>query len=208
MQQAHQLIALIQSKGAYASEVTIETGAGVHLEVRRGRLVETHEVNNQNASVRVWMPERGMVEAQADSVDALSVEVDDLIARAAVAPVDPFAAPTHRLPTRHRELGIYDQRWEKLDAHSKIEIIIEGERAARRSNRKFVTGPFSYTDNLTERCFINSFGSEASEKLTVYHIRGVLFYGDELRVESSVSSRSFASVASIPIGAILVQCVL
>lgn len=205
MHQAQQLIALIQRKGAYASEVTMEIGAGVRLEVRRGRIIEMTEVEKSDASVRVWMPKRGVVEAQAKSVDALCEKVDDLIARASDAPVDAFATPTHKLPTRHRELGIFDQRWDRLDGRSKVDIIMEAESVARRSNRKFVTGPFTYRDNLVTRCFVNSFGEAASEKSTAYAVHGVLFVEDSLRVEASMNSRSFATVASLPIGAIVAK---
>lgn len=192
-------------RGARAAEVLFEAEEGFHATVRRGKVEDSGPHRSEILTVRVW-GEAGR-EGAATGPAAMSDHLVGVALKEAEA-ADPAAdaGPIGRLPLHTRGLGIDDRRYQGIEDQDRLDVALDDERAARGADRRVQTGPFTYRDGRSLRALMNTEGVVHQELGTRFTLTGELSYGgSDIELEGEFTSRAFAGVCSLPLGATLAR---
>lgn len=192
------LIKLARDEGALHVEVLREAVVG-HRVVRSagsGRS-DASTFGHDQTTIRVWV-EGGRVGSLAGPTSSASDLVGQALASTFESPEDPFAGPVGRLDTPSTALSIRDRRHDRIDAEAREEVVAD-VRQQLRADRRFTGGPVLYEDVLRHRQLVSSKGLRFDEEDTTFHLETSIT-GKGLELHQHTTSRSFASVASLPLG--------
>jgi predicted Zn-dependent protease len=138
--------------------------------------------------------------ARGASKDALKL-VKKALALAKTAPSDAASGPVGHYKESLGGLGTRDRRYSQLERSDRLDVLLAAERGARTKDRRVTTTPFEYEDSERSREYVNSRGVALSAQSTYFRAAGGLRVSSlGLDLSSEVTSRSFASIASIPFG--------
>jgi len=202
LQRLMQLVESAQNHGAKATEIYVDETSGLDAEVSRGRVVR-EEVEGSRMLVRVFLDGGRQGEAEGDPARA-AVHIEQALRQADAATGDPLSGPVGRLPMITRGLGIDDRRYPSLTLSDRVDVIASAERGARAADRSVQTRGFRYADRRTRRVFVSSSDVVAEEWSTDFHAEGVVAVAD-VTIAEQIDSRSFASISSLPFGAVLAR---
>jgi len=136
-----------------------------------------------------------------------AAHIEKALRTADAATGDPLLGPVGRLPMVTRGLGIDDRRYPSLSVADRVDVIVSAERGARGVDRNVQTRGFRYSDRRIRRMFVSSSDVVAEEWSTDFHAEGKVTVAD-VTINEKIASRSFASISSLPFGAVLAKRVL
>jgi PmbA protein len=201
------IFALARARGARVSEVLLAERTGHVAEAHRGRLLRSEPISSKSCVVRCW-DERGAEGEASGPWEEASLVVDRAWAACAQARPGESEAPPDPSRVRLLKLGIDDRRFGALTVGDREEVLMEAEKAARNSDRRFRTEVFRYADERVRRTFASSRGGAVEEWSTSFALSGAVGWSAEpesLPVREVLSGRTFSSVAAIPMGAMLLE---
>jgi PmbA protein len=202
LQRLMQLVESAQNHGAKATEIYVDEYTGLHAEVSRGRVVK-QEDEGTRILIRVFLDGGRQGEVEGDPGSAVALIEQALRAAEAASP-DPIGGPVGRLPMVTRGLGIDDRRYPALTVADRVDVIASAERGARGVDRSVQTRGFRYSDRRIRRVFVSNSDVVAEEWSTDFHAAGVVTVG-AVTIKEQIESRSFASISSLPFGAVLAK---
>lgn len=194
-----------RDQGARATELFLEEVSGLEAEVVRGR-PQKRVIGWRRLRVRAWLDGR-FADAEGSPEEGPAL-LERALTAAAAGQEDPLTTPPGRLPMVSRGLGIDDRRFPTLSEGDRLDVIVAAERGARGADRRVQTRDFRYHDRRTRRAYIGSSDTIVEERSTTYHAEGrvdVDANGSSLSIGDFVSGRSFASISSLPFGAVLAR---
>ncbi len=195
--------------GAKGAEVLVTTMEGIILEVQRRKIVRNDATHSDQVVVRCWDERGGEGVAKATSPSEGLVE--EALAKAVRATGDMAAGPVGRLSAPIGGLGIDDRRHSLLTLNDRSDVILSAEKGARSADRRVRTDGFRYGDRRVHRQFVNSRGLSFQDWSTFYEAQGTVLITDDfgdIALTDELSSRAFASIASMPFGSSLVERLL
>jgi predicted Zn-dependent protease len=200
-----QLLESATEAGASGAEVLYESNAGLAVTVQRGDVVKREPLRSEIVTLRVWGD--GGQQASATGPLAMSSQLLQLaLKETATLPPSPGEGPVGRLPTHTRGLGIDDRRYRQVTDDDRVDVALDDERAARSADRLVQTGPFVYRDSRTLRAVLNTREILHQEVGTRFMLKGCVSYGGgALELEGEFTSRAFAGISSLPLGARLTR---
>ncbi len=155
------------------------------------------------AEIRVYSSEGQVGKASGSAGSTASIEklIGKAIESARTASGNPFAGPAAAYKQTDVGLGLLDRRMPQIDDEAREAIVTE--------NVDVVAGlpgleaeNFRYTEVISSRTFCSSVGILKEEVGSLFRLEGRVRTADgEHSLAESVESRSFADVASIPLGA-------
>lgn len=195
-------IKLARDEGALHAELLRETVRGhrVGRAAGSGRS-EAETFGSDQVTVRVWVQGGRVGQLTGPAGDTAEL-VGQALASTFESAEDPFAGPVGRMDASESSLSIRDRRYDRLDADAREEVVAD-VRHQLRGERRFAAGPVLYEDRLRRRQLVNSRGLRFDEEDTVFHLETSIS-GRGLELRQHTTSRSFASVASLPLGVNLV----
>ena len=196
------LVDVALAQGAKGAEVVASRSAGWKLSMKGKGPVDANEVADEELVVRVWV-EAGRTGVQRGSLDQGEELVGQALASTFESPEDSYAGPVEKLGTLPSGLSILDRRHQHLELNDRVDALKDVVHQAS-ADRRFQPGVFEYEDSLTWRAVANSRGVEFEEQSSRFHIGGSLV-GAGLDLHDFVTSRAFASVASLPLGTRMIQ---
>lgn len=193
------------SAGASGAEVLYVSEDGFSANVRRGSVTEAGPVRSEIVTVRVWGDD-GQNASAAGPLAMADHLLGLALSECASATPTPGEGPIGRLPMHTRGLGIDDRRYQQITDEDRIAVALDDERAARSADRLAQTGPFVYRDARTLRALLNTREVVHQEISTRFSLRGEVAYGgSDIALEGEFTSRAFAGVCSLPLGARLAR---
>lgn len=161
-------------------------------------------VQHELVTVRVWL-EGGRAGAASGRLGKQGVEplVTQAITAAAAASVDAHAGPTGRLSGASAGLAMLDRRHATVSADDRLSVVLDSVRGAQQACAGASLRAFGLDDTLQHRYFVSSRGLQLSEVGTVWRLWGSLTAPSSdvpVSLGADVTSRTFASVASLPLG--------
>ncbi|MCA9569559.1 MAG: hypothetical protein KC656_17050, partial [Myxococcales bacterium] len=189
-----------QDEGALGVELLRETVTGNRI-VRGAGKPEASTFGHDVLTVRVWVAGGRLGVMRGDPADAMDL-VGQALASTFESPEDALAGPVGRMDTPSGALSVRDRRYDRLDADGRIEVV--DDVRAQLKDRRFEPGPIVYEDALRRRTWLSSKGGRLTEEDTWFRVEAGLT-GKGLDLHQHTASRSFASVASLPLGTNLVQ---
>lgn len=161
------------------------------LTAAKARLVPTRSTR---WSVRVWKDGGAAgFGVGADRQTALGSALE----RAASAPADPHAGPADRMALPTGSLGVDDRRWSVMTDADRLEVLQPAERALSTGGSSLVS--FRYEQAREVRSWLTSRGVEATEAATTWRLSAEAAFAGA-RASSTIVSRHFSDVASLPFG--------
>jgi len=156
-----------------------------------------------DAHVRVYDGRGGMAKARGRVAESTGAET---ILRRAVRALENAKSGGHELPPRldirTRGLSIQDRRQGRLMEEDRLEVLRLNREQCREAPPAVRVGPLSYAEESRERVFVSSGGIDVVEESSSYSLAGEAWRAEspEERVRAEVRSRTFADVASRPLG--------
>lgn len=179
-------------RGAAAAEALVVTRSTSAWRTHRGRLVEGPRAAATEVWLRVWTGDGRSAKGRVGGADA----VDGLLRRAGSGGAP---GPVERLVGGGSALSIHDPRWGRISAEDRADALLTAERTVRQADRSLSPADFEYTEELRTREYGNTHGVRAVETDTTFACRGEV-RGGEVRRAGEVRSRTFSTVASVPLG--------
>ncbi|MFT4623430.1 MAG: PmbA protein [Myxococcota bacterium] len=194
-------------RGALGCEYLRTASSGIQFEVDRGRERKVEQISTDDVTIRLWLDggREGLASGPFASSAAL---VDAAVSAAESAEMDRFAGPVEQLNRPPRGLGIDDRRYGALEMEDRVDVVSGIERSVRAVDRRLVPSGVTWRDSRTFRLFGSTRGVAAQEWSTLFEGEVTVagsHRGDNVVASSSVASRSFASLASVPYGANLAR---
>jgi len=204
------LIERAQRLGVPYVEAVSSSSEGRIIEVHRGKVVRAEPTLEGRLTVRC-IDDRGaegVVVGEIDSGEALLEQAMRETHEA--VPGSPGARPVSRLPAARlappRGLGIDDRRYTALTDDERREVLVEAEADLKSIDRRIRVSALRYEEARRSRFYVNSRGVIAEEWGTVYRTLGAVTAtvgSQEVWVEEAFEGRTFAAVASLPLGGLL-----
>ncbi len=198
------LVRLVQNPrpDCRGSELWVEQWSGVTLHAERGRVVHHEARGGVSVRARVWTADGRLGEAAGDALEQAEVLLSRAAEAAPLGAPNPYAGPVGPTAARGRGLGIDDRRYAGLSDEDRAEVVVQIDREAR-ADRRVMPGDAVYEDARAQRVLVNSRALALEEWSTTFRCRvqGAVATPDrEIALLERVDGRSFASVASFPIG--------
>lgn len=197
------LIKLALSEGALGAEVYLREATTHRIDHDgRSRVQRVKRKTTASLTVRVWVKggRLGVMEGlPANGADLLG----QALASTFESPEDTYAGPVSRLPSPPAGLSILDRRYDKLDDEGRI-AVLDDLVGQVRADKRFTLTTGRYRDTSERRALVNSKGVRLEEYGTHFALEGAV-EGKELKLQQHTASRSFASVASLPLGTMLIR---
>jgi len=195
------LVRQARREGAAGVEILTEDWSGHRLDVERGRVMHHTPVSGQVTRIRVWIEGGKQGAAQAEGDCDREALMNQALQQAHNAEADEFSGPQGRLAGLLGGLGIDDRRFGQVEEADRAEVALTAERAARAVDRRLVPSRSWYEDRRRVRTFVNSRDVALSEADTTFRAGTTVTAAGELTgVSHEIESRSFSSIASLPIG--------
>lgn len=195
----------LRRAGARGVELLHEHTSGQRWSVSRGRAQQTPRPEEERLTVRVWADE-GRLGVRSGAPSGWDELARGALADAAAAAPDPHGGPIARHASVLGGLGILDRRYGGIGDEDREEVLVTAERSVRAIDRRFSPSAFTYEEAYRVRRFVNSRGVILEEADTVYRASGSAAApvgAQEVSLASTIESRTFASIASMPFGAAL-----
>jgi predicted Zn-dependent protease len=200
------LVRLAQRRGAIAAEALVASS-----DQRSWRTGAAAPERNQASlmAVRVYVDGGGVGEATRGALQAEGHAelVEEALALARKAAPDPLAGPSHRLDIVTRGLGVLDSRQAHLTDPDRAEVLEWNAEGARDLLPDGHTAAFAYRELLDLRAYASSRGVEAAESSTRFGLHGQIFREGLPLLSAENASRTFADIASRPLGVDLARLV-
>ncbi|MBN2800503.1 MAG: hypothetical protein JXX28_15285 [Deltaproteobacteria bacterium] len=191
------------SAGAVAVEVFGEALDGVRAEVSRGKVLSQEPRSAERVVVRCWGAQGGVAEVSGTLVQVLAA-ISGTIAAADASPPNPSSGP-ERLNRQLRPLSLDDPRWLAMSPRDRVDLAVEAERAARRTSDVVEVLPFRWEDGRVWRGVVNSRELAQEEWGTELSLWASARLAGGQVLTRHASSRTFSTMASLPVGALLVR---
>ena len=200
------LVRLAQRRGAVAAEALV---ASSDQRSWRTGLAAPERKQASLMALRVYVDGGGVGEATRGSLqdEGLSALVDEALAQGRQAAPDPYGGPSHRLDIATRGLGILDSRQVHLTDPDRAEVLEWNADGARELLPDGHTAAFTYRELLDQRAYASSRGVEASESSTRFGLLGQVYREGLPLLSGENASRTFADIASRPLGVDLARLV-
>jgi predicted Zn-dependent protease len=200
LKQLNALCRAARRDGALGLELLHEQWSGHRVEATGGRVTSSEDVGGSRLWATAWLEGGRCGRADGTDGDAEGL-IQTALNHAEAAPPDPHAGPAARLAGVMRGLGIADRRFDTIEEEHRHSVPLMAERTARAVDRRVVPGRFWYEDRSTLRSFANSRDVLLQEPQTWYRAGGqVSGAGSEETLAQQVDARTFASIASLPLG--------
>lgn len=194
-----------RDEGAEHAELLVVGRRTTKVEWSEGRAKDRGESFAESVSARVWLSDGRFAEqgGATDNVDAIFAKA---MARAQASAPQTDAGPVERLEGVSDGLGLEDPRYERLAHGDRIEVVLGGATSVREMSDEVDPVDFAYRDQLETRRIANTKGLQFEETSTTFWVHGrARRRSNGFELEDEVSARQFASVAAIPLGAILAR---
>ena len=195
IQRLNEILERARRRGAQRVEALYRSARGWDLRVERGKVTHRARVEEDTLTVRVWTAAGGGRAAGR----MLGAEAVIGAALAAVKPVDELDGPVPRIQPLEGGLAIEDRRWSALEEGDRVEVLVDAERALRAGER-FSVEPVAWSDRAAYRAFASTAGMSGSERSNLYRVGAACALPDGLTLHGELSTRTFASIASLPFG--------
>jgi len=197
------LVGRALDEGARAAEVLAIRGTGLEIELPPAGGPVERPTERDDLFVRVWV-DGGRVGRMRGRYD----QAEDLIGQALAAtfqsPESKVAGPMASIGGLASGLGTADRRYRNLSSEDRLDVVMGAERQVRAGDSRFRSSGFRYADSHTWRGLVNSRNLRLEEDATQYRIEGAV-EGAGLSLNAFLEARSFASIASLPLGTSLVR---
>jgi len=161
---------------------------------------ETH-----TATARVWRDADHFAQATADTPeDAMAMAME----QSQHGRPDLFGGPIPNNNAPDDTLDIDDPRWHRLTENERRALLLAIERTARIPERRITPITLTYADSRTVRRFVSTTGCRYEKASTRFELAGSVSATDRRQrfvVDDRLTSRNFATVASLPFGQLLAQ---
>lgn len=201
MDELSALVDRAMSEGALGAEVLRTSVQTRKVRARSTGRPTVRKSGGDEITVRVWVKGGRLGEMTGPPEEGAEL-VGQALASTFESPENASAGPIAKLGAPTDGLGIRDRRYDQLDDEGRIEVVQDTLRTAS-TDRRFEAGNIDYYDSLTWRGLSNSRGVHFHEESTTFGMTASIS-GQGLALEDRVASRSFASIASMPIGVQLV----
>jgi PmbA protein len=196
------------SEGARAAEVLVVRGHTHRVAVAADETAPHHDDEPiDTVTVRVWV-DGGRVGKMVGQWDERNELVGQALARTFESAESDVAGPMPSIGGLQSGLGTDDRRYVHLDREARQEVVTDTldqiADAAVDEGAGFSAAGVRYRDQRTWRGLSNSRGLSLSEWATEYRVDGMVS-GHGLVLQDHLAARSFASIASLPLGTQLVR---
>ncbi len=197
---ATELVQMAREQGAREAEVLL-TRVVSRTASEGDRALE--ETTTTDAHIRVYDSKGSMSMARGRVAESTGA---DTILRRAVRALGKALPEGHELPPRldipTRGLSILDRRQSRLIEEDRLDVLRLNRDQCREAPASVRVGPLSYSEEFRERVFVSSGGVDVVEESSSYCLSGVAWRAEspDQRVRAEVRSRTFADVASRPLG--------
>ena len=155
------------------------------------------------AEIRVYSSEGqvGQASGSAGSMNSVEKLIKKAIEAARLAPSNAFAGPAAAYEQTDVGLGLMDRRMPHIDDEARQAVVTENVESVE--NMPGVEAEiFRYSEVIRNRAYCSSTGISKKEEGSIFRLDGRVRTTDGKHTfNQSVESRSFADVASIPLGA-------
>lgn len=195
------LLDLARAAGAHAAEALAVTCEELVVTTLRGRPVPAPPLPpRREVWLRVWTADGRSAKGRvvADGVPRLLQEASAGLRR---------PGPVARASSHGPGLSLLDRRHGSISPDDRAEAVLFAERTVRGVDRSLAPVGFTYSERLRTREYRNTRGVAARELDTVYTCAGAARATDGTERRDRVRSRSFSTIASVPLGAELARWV-
>ncbi|MBX2803086.1 MAG: hypothetical protein KTR31_35730 [Myxococcales bacterium] len=192
----------IRASGARGVELLYVERSGFQVDMPTQTTPVQRPHSTAELTVRVWL-EGGRRAARSGPASKADALVRGALEDAAAAPEDALEGPVERLSSVAGGLSILDRRLDQVEELDRVEVLTTAFRAATVPDPRLVASDFAYRDERQVRRFVNSKGLSLEESSTSYVAHGTVSADTpqgRLSVSDRIASRSFASIASLPLG--------
>ena len=190
-------------EGARAAEVLAIRGTGLEIELSPAGGPIERPTRRDDLFVRVWV-DGGRVGLMRGRYE----QAEDLIGQALAAtfqsPESKVAGPMASIGGLASGLATADRRYANLGSEDRLDVVMDADRQVRAGDSRFQSAGFRYADSRDWRGLVNSRSLRLEEDSTRYRVEGAV-EGAGLSLNAFFEGRSFASIASLPLGTSLVR---